>query len=160
MTTVYSSSFTYGDLATEKITITIRSFKLNKIVIGCGYVNGRNFNRDTSGIIELCGGALTLISQMSKMAAVKRRFSYCLPTFFNDKNVIGKISFGKKAIVSGRKVVSTPLVLKEPDTFYYLTLEAMSVANKWLEAANDMSNIDDSAPEFVQKCRYDVGACC
>ncbi|KAG6600418.1 putative aspartic protease, partial [Cucurbita argyrosperma subsp. sororia] len=33
----------------------------------------------------------------------------------------------------------THLVLKEPDTFYYLTLEAMSVANKRFKATNDMS---------------------
>ncbi|KAG6601659.1 Aspartic proteinase nepenthesin-1, partial [Cucurbita argyrosperma subsp. sororia] len=36
-------SFTYGDLATEKITIG--SFKLNDIVIGCGYVIGGSFDR-------------------------------------------------------------------------------------------------------------------
>ncbi|XP_022942027.1 aspartic proteinase CDR1-like [Cucurbita moschata] len=130
-------SFTYGDLASEKITIG--SFKLYKTLIGCGHVNGGTFSEDTSGIIGLGGGPLSLISQMRKIAAVKRRFSYCLPTFFSDKNVTGKISFGKKAIVSGRKVVSTPLVLKEPNTFYYLTLEAMSVANKRFKAANNMS---------------------
>ena len=34
--------------------------------------------------------------------------------------------------------MSTSLVLNESDTFYYLTLEAMSVANKRFKATNDM----------------------
>ncbi|XP_022988958.1 aspartic proteinase CDR1-like [Cucurbita maxima] len=54
-------SFTYGDLASDKITIG--SFKLFKTVIGCGHVNGGTFSGDTSGIIGLGGGPLSLISQ-------------------------------------------------------------------------------------------------
>ncbi|XP_022985436.1 aspartic proteinase CDR1-like [Cucurbita maxima] len=131
-------SFTHGDLASEKITIG--SFKLNKVVIGCGHENGGTFLGETSGIVGLGGGPLSLVSQLNTIAAVKRRFSYCLPTFFSDANITGKISFGEEAAVSGRKVVSTPLVQKHPDTYYFLTLEAVSIANKRFEVANNMSS--------------------
>ncbi|XP_038889220.1 aspartic proteinase CDR1-like [Benincasa hispida] len=130
-------SFTYGDLASDKITI--ESFKLPKTVIGCGHQNGGTFGGVTSGIIGLGGGALSLVSQMNTIAAIKRQFSYCLPTFFSDENITGKISFGQNAVVSGPKVISTPLVSRSPDTFYFLTLEAISVANKRLKAADDTS---------------------
>ncbi|KAE9466901.1 hypothetical protein C3L33_01187, partial [Rhododendron williamsianum] len=43
-----------------------------------------------------------------------------------------KISFGEDAVVSGEGVVSTPIVKKEVDTFYYLTLESITVGNKSL----------------------------
>jgi hypothetical protein len=36
-------------------------------------------------------------------------------------------------VVSGDGVVSTPIVRKDPPTFYYLTLEAFSIGNKRVE---------------------------
>ncbi|KGN53446.1 probable aspartic protease At2g35615 [Cucumis sativus] len=130
-------SFTYGDLASDQITIG--SFKLPKTVIGCGHQNGGTFGGVTSGIIGLGGGSLSLVSQMRTIAGVKPRFSYCLPTFFSNANITGTISFGRKAVVSGRQVVSTPLVPRSPDTFYFLTLEAISVGKKRFKAANGIS---------------------
>ncbi|XP_022964071.1 aspartic proteinase CDR1-like [Cucurbita moschata] len=136
-------SFTNGDLAFEKLTIG--SFKLHNTIIGCGHQNGGIFKGRTSGIIGLGTGSISLVSQMRKIANLKRRFSYCLPTFFSDSNVTGRINFGRNAVVSGRKghkVVSTPLVLKFPSPFYFLTLEAISIANKRLEAANVSSALE------------------
>ncbi|KAK8698235.1 hypothetical protein V6N13_114361 [Hibiscus sabdariffa] len=42
-------------------------------------------------------------------------------------------TFNEKTSVGGAGVVSTPLVKKSPDTFYYLTLEAISVGTKRIE---------------------------
>ncbi|XP_022136655.1 aspartic proteinase CDR1-like [Momordica charantia] len=130
-------SYTYGELGRDKITIG--SFRLRNTVIGCGHENGGTFGSGaSSGIIGLGGGSLSLASQLNKIGAVRRRFSYCLPNIFRNANLTGTINFGGHAVVSGRGAVSTPLVPKNPDTYYYLTLEAVSVGNT--RHAADMSS--------------------
>ncbi|MBA0827263.1 hypothetical protein Goarm_012052 [Gossypium armourianum] len=98
-----------------------------KTVIGCGTFNGGTFDEKTSGIIGLGGGQVSLISQLRTSVAGK--FSYCLLPISQAGNS-SKINFGSNAIVSGPGVVSTPLVKKSPDTFYFLTLEAITVGTK------------------------------
>ncbi|KAJ7943963.1 Aspartic proteinase CDR1 [Quillaja saponaria] len=123
-------SFTNGDLALDELTIgtsTDSIQSLPKIVFGCGHNNGGTFDQAGSGIVGLGGGKLSLVTQLSQ--SVGNKFSYCLvPTFI--ENSVSKISFGRDSVVSGSGSVTTPLVAKEPDTFYYLTLEAISVGNK------------------------------
>lgn len=114
-------SFTYGDLAVE--TLTIGSVSIPNVVFGCGHHNDGTFGEAGSGIIGLGGGSFSLISQLNK--SIGGKFSYCLT-----QNTTSKISFGENAVVSGSAVAETPLVAKEPTTFYYLTLEAISVGNK------------------------------
>lgn len=68
------------------------------------------------------------------------KFSYCL-----SQNTTSKISFGENAVVSsGSAVAATPLVAKEPTTFYYLTLEAISVGIKRFASAEEGKIIIDS----------------
>jgi hypothetical protein len=55
-------------------------------------------------------------------------------------NVTSKIKFGTDSVISGPQVVSTPLVSKQPDTYYYVTLEAISVGNKRLPYTNGLLN--------------------
>lgn len=117
-------TYTKGDLGFDKITFG--SSSVNS-VIGCGHQSGGGFGY-ASGVIGLGGGELSLVSQMSQNAAVSRRFSYCLPTLLSHAN--GKINFGQNAVVSGPGVVSTPLVPKNPNTYYYMTLEAISIGNE------------------------------
>lgn len=68
---------------------------------------------------------------------VKGKFSYCLvqASSSNNNNISnsGKLNFDTKARVSGEGVVRTPLVRKDPETFYYLTLEGISVGDERLE---------------------------
>ncbi|KAK8286004.1 hypothetical protein V6Z11_D08G261300 [Gossypium hirsutum] len=124
------SSFSDGDLAADTLTLastTGRPVAFPKTVIGCGTVNGGTFDEKTSGIIGLGGGQVSLISQLRTSVAGK--FSYCLLPISQAGNS-SKINFGSNAIVSAPGVVSTPLVKKSPDTFYFLTLEAISVGTK------------------------------
>ncbi|KAL6178719.1 hypothetical protein ACLB2K_050237 [Fragaria x ananassa] len=58
------------------------------------------------------------------------KFSYCLVPTAAKSDVASKISFGSASIVSGAGTVSTSLVSKQPNTFYYLTLKAISVGEK------------------------------
>ncbi|KAL3619087.1 hypothetical protein CASFOL_036657 [Castilleja foliolosa] len=127
------NSHTSGDVSVETITFDSRvSFR--KVVFGCGRDNGGTFNESASGLIGLGGGPLSIITQLSK--SIGGKFSYCLTLL--DSNATSKISFGANAIVTGPNVVSTPLVQKQPDTYYYLTLEGVSVG------ANRVNNVFDS----------------
>lgn len=122
-------SFTKGNLASDTLTIG-SSTSLPKIIFGCGHENGGTFDESGSGLIGLGGGSLSLVSQLGK--SIGGKFSYCLVPLSAEHNVTSKISFGSAGIVSGSGVVSTPLVPKPPNTFYYLTLEAISVGKKRL----------------------------
>ncbi|KAK8565029.1 hypothetical protein V6N13_020155 [Hibiscus sabdariffa] len=127
------ASFSNGDLAADTLTLASTSGRPMAVpytVIGCGRNNGGTFNEKTSGIIGLGGGKVSLISQLGTSIAGK--FSYCLLPISETGNS-SKMNFGSNAVVSGAGVVSAPLVKKSPDTFYYLTLEAISVGTKRIE---------------------------
>ncbi|XP_062075194.1 aspartic proteinase CDR1-like [Humulus lupulus] len=122
-------SYTKGNLAAE--TFTVGETSLPKVVFGCGHDNGGTFDESGSGLIGLGGGSLSLVSQLGK--TIGGKFSYCLVPLSAESYVTSKISFGSAAVVSGSGVVSTPLVSnKDPKTYYYLTLEAISVGKKRL----------------------------
>ncbi|KAI8542275.1 hypothetical protein RHMOL_Rhmol08G0126400 [Rhododendron molle] len=120
-----------GELAVETFTFgssTGRALSVPKTVLGCGHSNSGTFNETASGIIGLGGGPLSIVTQLRE--AINGKFSYCLVGL--ESNSTSKISFGEDAVVSGEGVVSTPIVKKEVDTFYYLTLESITVGNKSL----------------------------
>ncbi|KAG2326680.1 hypothetical protein Bca52824_009408 [Brassica carinata] len=124
-------SFTRGDVATETISIGSASgspVSFPGTVFGCGYNNGGNFDETGSGIIGLGGGQLSLISQLG--SSISNKFSYCLSHKSSTMNGTSVINLGTSSIPSGASsVISTPLVDKDPQTYYYLTLEAISVGN-------------------------------
>ncbi|GAB4857951.1 hypothetical protein Ancab_015856 [Ancistrocladus abbreviatus] len=121
-------SSSVGDLATETLTFGSNT-SIGNIVFGCGHQNRGTFKGQGSGLIGLGGGPLSFVSQVS--STVGGKFAYCL-TPLGETNMTGKIIFGKDAIVSGPGTVSTPLVKGDPSTFYYLTLESMSIGGETL----------------------------
>ncbi|XP_044482001.1 aspartic proteinase CDR1-like [Mangifera indica] len=135
-------SFSNGDLAIDTVTLgstSGRPVPLTKTTIGCGHKNDGTFNEETSGIIGLGGGAVSLVTQLGN--SIGGKFSYCLiPLSSSLKDSSSKLNFGSKGVVSGKGVVSTPLVSKEPDTFYYLTLEAISVGTKRISLVDSSSS--------------------
>nr|XP_027124428.1 aspartic proteinase CDR1-like [Coffea arabica] len=60
-----------------------------------------------------------------------------------------KINFGTNAVVSGPTAVSTPLIKKNPDTFYYLNLEGFSIGNTRIsnKGFSKLHNISSTAVE-------------
>ncbi|KAK4387179.1 Aspartic proteinase CDR1 [Sesamum angolense] len=138
------SSYSNGDLAVETFTFdsstSEESVILPKVVFGCGHNNDGTFNETGSGIVGLGGGAVSIVRQLE--TAIGGKFSYCL-TSLNSK-FSSKISFGPNAIVTGPNVSSTRIVQKSPDTFYYLTLEGVSVGNEAL-AYNYIPNSNSKA---------------
>ncbi|XP_010435383.1 PREDICTED: aspartic proteinase CDR1-like [Camelina sativa] len=126
-------SYTKGNVAADTLTLGStdnRPVQLKNVIIGCGHNNAGTFNEKGSGIIGLGGGAVSLVTQLGD--SINGKFSYCLVPFSSETDKTSKINFGTNADVSGTGVVSTPLITKSPETFYYLTLEAISVGSKKL----------------------------
>ncbi|XP_030502669.2 aspartic proteinase CDR1-like [Cannabis sativa] len=139
-------SYTKGDLASE--TFTVGSTSIPKIVFGCGHDNGGTFDESGSGLIGLGGGSLSLVTQLGK--TIGGKFSYCLVPLSAESYVTSKISFGSAAVVSGNGVVSTSLVSnKDPKTYYYLTLEAISVGKQRLVYDTNHYNMTSSSKAGV-----------
>lgn len=136
-------SHTAGDVATETLSF---GGKINfpKVAFGCGHDNDGTFSQTGSGIVGLGGGSVSIVNQLRSTTG--GRFSYCL-TLLN-ANASSKISFGSDAVVTGSDVVSTPLVKKSPATYYYLTLEGISVGSKRTEiASSSKSQFEGSVEE-------------
>ncbi|KAL6970786.1 Aspartic endopeptidase [Sarracenia purpurea var. burkii] len=127
-------SFSVGGLGAD--TFTFGSSTLGhavsfpNILFGCGHNNQGTFNAMASGIIGLGRGSPSLVNQLGYS-----RFSYCLSPSDSGSSMAGKINFGDNAVVSGRGVVSTPLIKKgiANDPFYYLTLVSIAVGKKSLD---------------------------
>ncbi|KFK24181.1 hypothetical protein AALP_AAs68745U000200 [Arabis alpina] len=127
-------SHSKGNVAADTLTLgstNSRPVQLKNVIIGCGHNDAGNFNKKTSGIVGLGGGAVSLVSQLGD--SIDGKFSYCLVPFTSEKDLASKINFGTNAIVWGKGVVSTPLIKKSPETFYYLTLESISVGSKKIQ---------------------------
>ncbi|KAI4332290.1 hypothetical protein L6164_017212 [Bauhinia variegata] len=135
-------SYSMGNLALDTIQLdstTGRPVAFPKAIIGCGHQNGGTFDKKGSGIVGLGGGSLSLITQMG--SSVSGKFSYCLVPLLSKSNATSELNFGQNAAVSGSGTVSTPLMKKDPDTFYYLTLNGFSVGTKRLNfEANQTSS--------------------
>ncbi|KAL8504381.1 hypothetical protein ACS0TY_022927 [Phlomoides rotata] len=126
-------SYSQGEVAAE--TVTLGSAAFPNVVFGCGSNNAGTFRPSGSGILGLGNGEVSIINQ--KSSSIRGRFSYCLTL---DSNATSKISFGNDAVVTGPNVLSTPLVSKDPPTFYYLTLEGLSVGKQRIVDCVRISN--------------------
>ncbi|KAK9274279.1 hypothetical protein L1049_019093 [Liquidambar formosana] len=139
-------SFTNGVVAVDTVTLgstSGRPVSLLNTIFGCGHNNGGTFGANGSGIVGLGGGLVSLITQTDSI--IHGKFSYCLVPFASRSTKTSQINFGSKGIVSGEDVVTTPLVSKTPETFYYLTLEAISVGNVRLEFDDPSSPFNASS---------------
>lgn len=132
-------SFTEGILATENFSFSsgasgktaAAAVVVPNITFGCGFSNGGVFSGIESGIVGLGGGRSSFIKQLGPLAGGK--FSYCLVPLESNFNS-SKLNFGAAAEVSGRGVVSTPLVVKENlETYYFLTIEGITVGKNRVE---------------------------
>ncbi|KAA8528180.1 hypothetical protein F0562_035569 [Nyssa sinensis] len=132
-------SYTNGVLTTDTFTFDSaggQAAAFPNSVFGCGYDNGGTFNSRESGLVGLGGGPLSLVSQLA--TEIDQKFAYCLlPRTVNSAS---KLKFGTDAVLSGQGVVSTPLISRGSGTFYYLTLEAVSVGDKRIENRMDPNN--------------------
>ncbi|KAL5556360.1 hypothetical protein UlMin_038596 [Ulmus minor] len=134
------ASHTEGKVATDTLTLasTGGPVSFSSMVFGCGN-NNSGFDRNETGIVGLGGGPESLISQISN--SIDGKFSYCLVPI--NSHAKGKMSFGRDAVVSGDGAVTTPLVSSKnlSVTFYFTTLQAISVGNQRFKFVGD-GNMD------------------
>ncbi|KAH6827013.1 hypothetical protein C2S53_016156 [Perilla frutescens var. hirtella] len=139
------NSYSKGDVATETITLGSTSgnaVAIPNVIIGCGHIDQGTFGAGASGIVGLGGGKESLVRQMG--SSIGGKFSYCLIPLVGRTTKPSKMHFGDEAVISGAGVVTTPIVAKSPATFYYLTLEGVSVGNQRF-------NLEDSSSSWSSK---------
>ncbi|KAH1032322.1 hypothetical protein J1N35_044496 [Gossypium stocksii] len=133
-------SFTRGILSTDTITFDDSNGQKTAFptsIFGCGHNNLGKFRSPSAGLVGLGGGPLSLVSQISTQ--IDHRFSYCLVPLSASSS--SKLLFGQEAIISRPGAVSTPLVSKTPQTYYYLSLEGVSIGDKTAQAGSNQGNI-------------------
>ncbi|KAI3676786.1 hypothetical protein L1987_86399 [Smallanthus sonchifolius] len=144
-------SFNNGSVSTE--TVTLGDRVLPSIVFSCSFRNDGVFRPTWGGIVGLGGGDYSLVSQIRSF--VPGKFTYCLipyPVTNELSNKSSKMIFGD--INVGPNVVSTPLVQKYPKTFYFVTLEGISVGDTRL---NISDNLNSSQPSSKGNMIVDLG---
>nr|KYP55097.1 Aspartic proteinase nepenthesin-2 [Cajanus cajan] len=128
------------------------AIKFPKLTFGCTLFNNdtEDESKKNTGLVGLGVGPLSLISQLGNQ--IGRKFSYCFVPF--ESNSTSKMKFGDEAIVKGKGVVSTPLIVKSiGPSYYYLNLEGISIGSKKVKTIinqNDFGNIlIDSGTSFT-----------
>ncbi|KAH0456789.1 hypothetical protein IEQ34_014696 [Dendrobium chrysotoxum] len=119
-------SFVDGFLSTETLSFDStggRRVQVPSTVFGCTHHSNGTFS-DGSGIVGLGGGQLSLIRQLG--SSIQSKFSYCLPPL-SQSSATSRLNFGSSAVVSGSSSITTPLIPGNPDTFYFLHLDQISV---------------------------------
>ncbi|XP_077209907.1 aspartic proteinase CDR1-like [Tasmannia lanceolata] len=135
------NSFTDGVLASETLTFDStsgRSVQIPKVSFGCGHHDDGTFDGNGDGLVGLGGGPLSLVSQLG--SSIDGKFSYCLVPL-TETSATSVLNFGDHAVLSGKGVVSTPLISEEIDTFYGLTLEEITVGNTSVKFPVESGNI-------------------
>ncbi|XP_020592943.1 aspartic proteinase CDR1-like [Phalaenopsis equestris] len=123
-------SIVEGYLSTETIgfdSTSGRPVQIPTTLFGCTHQSNGTFDKNDAGLVGLGGGKLSLIRQLG--STIGSKFSYCLPSSTQTSET-SKLNFGSNAVVSGSNAVTTPLISGSPDTFYFLSLEHISVAGK------------------------------
>lgn len=140
-------SFIYGDgmfsagaLATDTITLA-PNVSIPGMVFGCGSINSSPSAGGESGLVGLGAGKGSFINQLGPMAQGK--FSYCLVSVADETAPPSKLNFGEPGVVSGAGAVATPLATRFPDTFYFLTLEGISIGEQRLGPPRDPAHPEE-----------------
>ncbi|KAK3447430.1 hypothetical protein EUGRSUZ_A02955 [Eucalyptus grandis] len=129
-----STSLTKGFLSTETLTFASTEgspVTLPNVVFGCGHNNTGTFNENEMGIVGIGKGPISLISQIGTSFG-GRRFSQCLVPFHTPPTISSKMSFGSGSEVSGPGTVTTSLVALQDPTYYFVTLNGISVGSTYL----------------------------
>eukprot|EP00250_Pteridium_aquilinum_P004620 c14830_g1_i1 orf=654-2306(-) len=137
-------SNTTGDLALEAITLNQgngQSYSFNDIVFGCGHSNEGLF-KGAGGLLGLGKGPLSFPSQLKDRFGHK--FSYCLVNRNSNLSVSSMLTFGEDEGLVKHPHVQYTGFLKHTSvtTFYYLSVEKVSVGGKDLDIPTTAWAID------------------
>jgi len=129
--------YTYGDYSsTQGIlsyeTFTLSSQSLPHVAFGCGQDNEGNGFSQGGGLVGFGRGPLSFISQLGP--SVGNKFSYCLVSVNDSPSKSSPLFLGQTASLNAKTVSSTPILLSNSQpTFYYISLEGISVGGKLLK---------------------------
>lgn len=133
-------STTQGVLATETFTFGKSKHKVSvhNIGFGCGEDNEGDGFEQASGLVGLGRGPLSLVSQLKEP-----KFAYCLTPMDDTKDSV--LLLGSLGKVKTKEAITTPL-LKNPlqPSFYYLSLEGISVGETRLSIEKSTFEVDDN----------------
>jgi len=128
--------YTYGDYSSTMGILSYETFTLSSqsvphIAFGCGQDNeGSGFSQG-GGLVGFGRGPLSFISQLGD--SVGNKFSYCLMSVTDPSSKTSALFLGETASLTGKTIGSTPLIQSSSQpTFYYLSLEGISVGGKLL----------------------------
>ncbi|KAK8945584.1 Aspartic proteinase CDR1 [Platanthera guangdongensis] len=125
-------SYVVGDLSVDTLSFDSAEaespVQIPKILFGCTHESNGTFGAAGAGLVGLGGGQLSLITQLGD--SIDHKFSYCLPTLSKNQSFTGRLNFGSNAVVSGTSTVSTPIVPGDPETFFFLKLEYISISGE------------------------------
>ncbi|XP_021727404.1 aspartic proteinase CDR1-like [Chenopodium quinoa] len=143
-----------GILATETISLPspneATSPSHTSIKFGCGFDQRGQVGVQGEGIFGLGAGSLSLVSQLG--SSINYKFSYCLAPL--SSGVPSKLTFG--AHVTSSKVLTIPLVTGLPSTFYYITLNDISIGNNASVPVNQDIIIDSGTTlTYLPQTIYD-----
>jgi hypothetical protein len=138
--------YTYGDQSSTEGILSYESFTLTSqsvphIAFGCGQDNeGGGFSQG-GGLVGFGRGPLSFISQLGQ--SVGNKFSYCLVSITDSPSKTSPLFIGKTASLNAKTVSSTPLVQSSSQpTFYYLSLEGISVDGQLLDIADGTFDLE------------------
>lgn len=134
-------SMTEGVLATETFTFGDSDVSVPKIGFGCGNDNEGDGFSQGAGLVGLGRGPLSLVSQLKEP-----KFSYCLTSIDNSKTstlLFGSLASEKNSTQKGTK--STTPLIRNPSqpSFYYLSLEGISVGKTLLPIKKSAFELQD-----------------
>jgi len=124
------SSSTQGILSYESFTVSSQS--LPNIAFGCSQDNeGGGFSQG-SGLVGFGRGPLSFVSQLGQ--SVGNKFSYCLVSVTDSPSKTSPLFIGQTASLKAKTISSTPILQsRSHTTFYYLSLEGISVGGQLLD---------------------------
>ncbi|KAI0522785.1 hypothetical protein KFK09_005170 [Dendrobium nobile] len=142
-------SIVEGYLSTETIGFDSnggRPIQIPTILFGCTHQSNGTFDKNDAGLVGLGGGKLSLIRQLG--STIDNKFSYCLPSS-TETSATSQLNFGSNAVISGSNAITTPLISGSPDTFYFLSLEHISVAGKTVTVGKPMQAKDSAQGNII-----------
>lgn len=151
-------TYTYGDFSITEGILSSEIFTFGspkseieaskaQVLFGCGHDNeGSGFDH-ASGIVGLGRGPLSLITQLGK--SLDYKFSYCLT---DSPSKSSTIFFGNSSQLNSKDFRSTPFEVNQTgqSSYYYLSLQGISVGNKLLRIPNGAFEIQsDGTGGFI-----------
>ncbi|KAI3730217.1 hypothetical protein L1987_61386 [Smallanthus sonchifolius] len=118
-------------------TLTIGNDKIQNVTFACGQPNKQK-DSHWDGIVGMGRGELSLVSQLKEHV-----FAYCLASRFPQKTSSSVLLAGSRASLAKANTQTMPLLQREGKSYYYISLEGISVGETKLAVTKSDFAITD-----------------